>query len=92
MRRGAITTARVSIAEEIDRMIEERTKENHTGLWLRFGAALRLTRRQIIETDLLPEMLQLVDTYRETARRRLDALCSFLAGANESDRVPEGAE
>lgn len=55
MRRGAITTAAVSIAEEIDRMIEERTKENHTGPWLRFGAALSSFLGGVNESAHVPE-------------------------------------
>lgn len=85
-----MTTAWVSIAEEIDRMIEGRSEKNHPELRLRFGEGLGLTRQQIIETELLPETLQLVDTYQEITKHGTFAQTATALYCYES-QVPEGA-
>ncbi len=70
---------------------EERGEENHPELWLRFGEALGLTRQQIIETELLPETLQLVDTYREITKQGTFAQAATALYCYES-QVPEVAK
>ncbi|MEX1255652.1 MAG: CADD family putative folate metabolism protein [Dehalococcoidia bacterium] len=77
--------------ELLENLIEEdRGEENHPELWLRFGEALGLKRREMIESVPLPETLRLIETFREATKDR-----SFAEGATAlycyESQVPEVA-
>lgn len=54
---------------------EERGDENHSELWLRFAAALGVSRAEVVAAPLLPETAAAVYTFRTLTRDR-----SYLAG------------
>ena len=70
---------------------EERGDENHPELWLRFGEALGLSRDDIIDSEPLPETLDLVNTYRDTTRHGSFAQAATALYCYES-QVPEIAK
>jgi pyrroloquinoline-quinone synthase len=78
--------------ELLENLIEEdRGEENHPELWLRFGEALGLTRREMIESVPLPETLRLIETMRDATKNG-----SFAEGATAlycyESQVPEVAK
>jgi len=70
---------------------EERGDENHPELWLRFGDALGLSRPSVIEAELLPETVDLVDTFRDVTRNGSFAEAAAALYCYES-QVPEVAK
>lgn len=70
---------------------EERGDENHPELWLRFGEALGLSREAMVEDDLLPETVRLVDTFREGTKQGSFAQAATALYCYES-QVPEVAK
>ena len=70
---------------------EERGDENHPELWLRFGEALGMSREAIIQSELLPQTVDLVDTYREITKNGSFAQAATALYCYES-QVPEVAK
>jgi len=78
--------------ELLENLIEEEGgEENHPELWLRFGDALGLSRQSVIESELLPETVDLVDTYRDVTRNGSFAEAATALYCYES-QVPEVAK
>ena len=70
---------------------EERGDENHPELWLRFGEALGLSRRAMIEEQPLPETAHLIETYRDATKHGSFAQAATALYCYES-QVPEIAK